>query len=167
MLRKFYQLAALVAITAAAAAPTGCDHARDAELRLPDPDSTEAWFGSDAEVRLDGRVLEISGTLPEGFLERGGVIWQRSGPYFFIFNVHMRELIQEYPDLAAIRAIVHDDSGQELARATLPSGTLTEGAWDEGVRLASRAQTEGTENPRRIEQLIEWAEDRTEYEYAD
>ena len=48
----------------------------------------------------------------------------------------------------------------------LPRGELSEFEWERALRLAAVAQQQGTERPRRIEELIEWGEEHTTFEYT-
>lgn len=159
--------AALAALVVAALGGAGCREAESRPVELPRPDSVAAWFGGDTEARLDGRVLELRGTLAPEMLRRGGSLWARSSPYYYLFNVQVRELVVRYPELAGVRAVVAAPDGREIARATLPAGTLNRYEWQRALALASLAQREGTENLRRVEELIEWGEEVTQYEYAD
>lgn len=150
----------------AAVLGAGCAAGDAAEPVLPPPDSTAAWFGGDTEVRHRGNVLEIRGEIDPDFLRRGGRIWERSGPYFYLFNVRVRDLLEQYPDLAAVRAVALAPDGRELARAVLHRDALSSVQWKEALARASLAQTRGTESPRRIEELIRFGEDHTEFEYG-
>lgn len=143
----------------------GCGTA-EREWVLPAPEEAAGWFGEGTEARLSGNVLELRGTVDPDFLRRGGRIWQRSGPYFYLFNVHVQALLRDYPDLAAVRAVALTEEGEELARATLLRGELSEIQWREALARTSLAQTQGTDNPRRIEELIRYGEDHTEFSYA-
>jgi len=144
---------------------TGCPQP-ERELVLPDADEASAWFGPAAEATISGNVLEIRGVVADDFIRRGGRIWERSGPYFYLFNIHVQALLRDYPDLAAVRAITFTSDGEELARATLHRAELSEIQWREALGRASLAQSEGTASPRRIEDLIRYGEDRTEFSYA-
>ena len=134
---------------------------------LPEPDSIAAWFGDETETRMNGNVLEIHGKVDPEFLRRGGSLWARSSPYFFLFNVKVRETLESYPDLAAVRAITYDSSGKELARATVKARELNEYEWRDALALASLAQREGTQSPRHIAALVRFGEEKIEYEYQD
>ncbi|MEX2584106.1 MAG: hypothetical protein WD766_12570 [Gemmatimonadota bacterium] len=133
---------------------------------LPDPGMVTEWFGESAEARLDGNVLEIRGRMEPDHLRRGGRIWARSGPYFYLFNVHVQRILVDYPDVAAVRARTFDQRGQEVATATLSRDRLSEFRWDEALARASLAQQEGTRSPRLVERLISFGEDHTEYTYS-
>lgn len=133
---------------------------------LPAPDSVVTWFGERTTARLSGNVLEIRGEIDAEFLRRGGRIWERSGPYFYLFNIHIRDILLAYPDLAAVRAITVSPDGRELARAMLHRDELSEIQWKEALARGSLAQTQGTDNPRRIEELIRYGEEHTEFSYS-
>jgi hypothetical protein len=137
----------------------------DRDPVLPEPDSVAAWFGEGTEAQLNGNVLEIRGTIDPEYLRRGGSLWRQSSPYFYLFNVRVREVLTEYPDLAAVRAVTFDGNGDEVARATLLARALNEYEWRDALALASLAQREGTENLRHISALIRFGEEKTEYEY--
>ncbi len=142
----------------------GCDRAAR-EWVLPDPVEVADWYGEGTEARFDGNLLEIRGTIDPEFLRRGGRIWARSGPYFYLFNVHVHRLLIEYPDIAAVRAIAVTEGGDELAVATLARGAMNEPRWQEAMARVAYAQRDGTENPRLVERLIQFGEDYTEYSY--
>lgn len=144
----------------------GCAQEERRDWVLPEPTEVASWFGTGTEARISGNVVEIRGVIAPEFLRRGGSLWARSGPYFYLFNVHVRDLLVKYPDVAAVRAIAVTHDGRELARATLNRGELSEYQWREALALASLAQTEGTEHPRRVDDLIRWGEDHTEFTYA-
>jgi hypothetical protein len=135
------------------------------EWVLPDPETAAAWYGDGAEARIDGNVLEIRGTMDADHLRRGGRIWARSGPYFYLFNVHVQALLEEYPDLAAVRARTFTVEGAEVAQAMLLRDELSPARWREALARASLAQREGTRNPRAVERLIQFGEDHTTYRY--
>lgn len=139
----------------------------ESEPVLPEPSSIAAWFGDETETRMNGNVLEIHGTVESEFLRRGGSLWARSSPYFFLFNVKIRETLKQYPDLAAVRAVTYDASGNEVARATIHAASLNEYEWRDAVALASRAQREGTRSPRYVGALLRFGEEHTEHEYRD
>lgn len=134
---------------------------------LPETDSLSAWFGEGTETRLNGNVLEIHGTVDTEFFRRGGSLWERSSPYFYLFNVKIRDVVASYPDLAAVRAIAYDGSGDEVARAMLHTRSLNEYEWRNAIALASLAQREGSQNLRHIDALIRFGEEHTEYAYRE
>jgi hypothetical protein len=142
---------------------TGCED-RDAAPVLPDLVEVGSAYGEAVEGELLGNVLRVTVPMPEGF-ERGGSLWARSGPYFYLFTTATRDLLVAYPDLAAIEVSAVTDEGEEVARARLLRTTLNEVTWARAIAYASQAQTEGTESPRHVDRLVRWAEDHTEHEY--
>lgn len=160
--RIFFLIAAIAFGTLAA-----CDPGDNSEWLLPDPERVTTWFGEGTEASISGNVLEIRGSVDPDHLRRGGRIWARSGPYFYLFNVHVHNLFEEFPDLAAVRAITRTADGQEIARATLVRAEFPEPRWREALARSSLAQSQGTENPRNIERLIQFGEDHTRFEYRD
>jgi hypothetical protein len=134
---------------------------------LPDPDAATTWYGAGTTASIDGNVLDIQGTLDPDYLRRGGRIWARGGPYFYLFNVHVQQLFTDYPDLAAVRVRVSTPEGEELASAMLRRDALSEARWREALARASLAQQGGSENPRLIERLIQFGEDHTEFRYGE
>ncbi len=136
------------------------------EWVLPEAAGAAEWFGEDVEARIDGNVLEIRGEMDPEHLRRGGQIWARSGPYFYLFNVHVQRLLESYPDLAAVRAVTVDADGKEVARAMLHREELNPVRWKEALARTSLAQRDGTASPRTVERLIRFGEEHTEFEYA-
>jgi hypothetical protein len=144
----------------------GCEEPSE-QLVLPDPGAVQSWFGEGTEAEFEGNVLSITGAIEADYLRRGGRLWARSGPYFYLFNVHVQKLLLDYPDIAAVRATAVTESGEVLSVATLQRTRLNEARWREALARASLAQTEGTENPRLVERLIQFGEDFTDFRYTD
>lgn len=149
--------AALVAVAPACSRDQG---PRD----LPTSDAAAASYGEEVEAEVRGNLLELRIEMSDELM-RGGEIWARGGPYFYLFSTATRDLFVEHPDLAAVRAITVDPEGNEVARATLLRDRLSEFRWREALAIGALAQQEGTERPRRIEQLIDLGEEITEYSY--
>lgn len=141
----------------------GCE--RERELRLPDPADVAARYGSAVEAALRGNLLEVRVEMSESLLRSGGVIWARSGPYFYLFSPPTQELFTEYPDLAAVRVVVVTEQGEEVARAQLARDALNEPRWRRALWLSARAQQAGTERPRTLEELTYFGEEHTEFRY--
>jgi predicted small lipoprotein YifL len=131
---------------------------------LPAADAAASRYGEGVDAELRGNLLEVRIAMSEELL-RGGEIWARGGPYFYLFSSATRDLFVEHPDLAAVRAVTLDAQGNEIARATLLRDRLSEFRWREALAIGALAQQEGTERPRRIEQLIDLGEELTEYSY--
>jgi hypothetical protein len=144
---------------------SACDLGREREIRLPDPAEAAARYGPAAEAALSGNLLEVRMVMAESLLSRGGVIWARSGPYFYLFSPPTQELFTEYPDLAAVRVVVVTEDADEVARAQLVRDALNEPRWRQALRLSAVAQQTGTERPRTLEELTYFGEEHTEFRY--
>jgi hypothetical protein len=155
---------AMVAVAAVVLAIAACDRPGTREYRLPPADSAAAAYGEAVEGRVSGNLLEVRVAMADEML-RGGRIWARSGPYFYLFSPPTRDLFEAYPDLAAIRVVTLTPRGAEVARAELLRGTLTEPRWREALFRSAVAQRDGTERPRALEELTFFGEDHTEFEY--
>lgn len=137
------------------------------DTTLPPMDSVAAMYaesGVDGELRFSGNVLEVVVDQPADQLRRGGPLWARVGPYIYLFTPGTRDILQRYPGIAAIRTITRTN-GTEVARALLVRDTLNEYSWPRVINAMSSAVTEGTARPTRMEQLVEFGEQYTQYEY--
>lgn len=131
---------------------------------MPTVAAVDSAYGASVSPDVSGNLLRVTVPMPEGF-ERGGSLWARSGPYFYLFSTATRDLLFEYPDIAAVEVIAVTEEGEEVARARLLRNTLNEITWDRAIAYAARAQTEGTETPAHVDELVRYAEDITEFEY--
>lgn len=145
-------------------AGAGCE-AGDAPAVLPAPEAVSDRYGEQASAGLSGNVLQVTVPLADELL-RGGSLWRRSGPFFYLFSPATRDLFVEYPDLAGVRVVATDAAGTELARATLRREVLSEFQWREALSVSAVAQKEGTARPRSIEELIYFGQDHTDFTYA-
>ena len=146
-----------------AATAWGCDGAPEAP-QMPAAAEVEAAYGERVEAEVSGNLLRVRVPMPEGF-ERGGSLWARSGPYFYLFTTATRDLLLQYRDIAAVEVVATTEAEEEVARARLLRDTLNEITWQRAIAFASQAQTEGTESPRHVDRLVRFGEERTEYEY--
>lgn len=140
------------------------------ERRLPVPTAEQAatYYGEHrglGEVRLAGNVVEVRIRQPREQLRRGGSLWARAGPYVHLFTPSTRDLFEAWPGVAAVRVITHAAEGDEVARAMLLRGDMNGLLWQRSLNLLGHALQEGTIRPRRLEELIQWGEDHTQYEY--
>ncbi len=148
------------------AGAAGCDSG-PATMELPSTSEVTEWYGEGTSADFNGNLLEIKGPMQDDYIRRGGRLWARSGPYFFLFNVHVRDLMQNYPDIAAVRVTAVTEAGEEIAVATLLRDDMNEYRWREALARSSLAQREGTRNPRLVERLITFGEDHTEFRYSE
>lgn len=152
-------------VLAVVAATAGC---RRVELRLPTAEEVEARYPYEGRfaVSLRGNVVELRAHQPTDHLRRGGALWAKVGPYILLFSEETRRLFQDYPGVAAVRAITLAPGGSEIARATLLRDELNEITWREALALAGHARVEGTRRPTRLEALVRWGEDHTSFRYS-
>lgn len=152
-----------VAAAALATLTLGCSGGTE-EPVMPAAAEVQSLYGAAVEPEVSGNLVRLRVPMPTGF-ERGGTLWARSGPYFYLFTVATRELFSTYPDLAAVEVIASTAEGEEVARARLLRSTLNGVTWPHAIAYASQAQAEGTESPRFVERLMRYGEENTEYEY--
>ncbi|HSJ07069.1 MAG TPA: hypothetical protein VK936_10210 [Longimicrobiales bacterium] len=138
-----------------------------ADLSLPDVEtvrSTYAGHGLRAEFRYSGNVLEMVVQQPPDQLRRGGPLWARVGPYIYLFSPGTRDLFEDHPGLAGVRAITMEGT-TEVARAMLVREALTEIGWRRALNVLGQALEEGTTRPSTMDRLVQFGEQHTEYEY--
>lgn len=151
--------AALVLLAAA-----GCEQE---DLPVPSTEEAAAYYAAvpDLSLEMRGNVAEITAVQSAAQLRRGGSLWARVGPYVYLFSEATESLMTDYPGVAAVRVITTTGSGVEVARATLLAGTLNPLTWRRALNVAGLARRDGTERITLLEDLVEWGEDHTEYEY--
>jgi hypothetical protein len=125
----------------------------DRPAHLPDPEEASQRYG--APVTFEERVLTVSVEFPEEY-RRGGTLWLSASPFFHLFSTTSRDLLQEYPDLEGIRVRTHLEDGTPVADAFVRRDRMHEFAWNRGISQAALAQTQGTERPRYVDDLIRW-----------
>jgi len=133
--------------------------------RLPSAAELEGLYGEGAELRLNGNVVDVRVDQDPAQIRRGGSLWARVGPYIFLFSPQTEELLQRFPDVAAVRVRTYA-GGRQVASAMLLRDELTSVTWREAVRRVAKARLEGTRNPAHLENLVRYGEDHTRFEYA-
>ncbi len=139
------------------------------DLSLPDAEQVAAVYaryGIDGDISLSGNVVELRMTQAARQLERGGSLWARVGPYIYVFSPATQELFETWGGVAAVRAITLTPRGEEVARALLARDALHDVTWRRSLHLLGVALQEGTERPSRLEELVEWGEEHTEFRYS-
>jgi hypothetical protein len=140
------------------------------DLTLPPIDEIRRIYAeqgqTDGDMRYNGNVVEVRAVQPDDQLRRGGELWARVGPYIHLFTPGTRDVMQAYPGIAAVRAITRTSNGREIARAMLVNDSLGTAQWARAINLLSRAVTEGTERPVRLQELVRFGEQHTEYRYS-
>ena len=162
-----HRYAATALVLAATLAWTGCSTGNGADLPVPDADVVEEYYtypgGLDAEV--SGNVATVTVTQDPDQLRRGGTLWAKVGPYVLLFTEETHALFEDYPGLAGIRVATQVGNGTEVASALLARDELTGVQWRRALNIAGRARRDGTNQVTLLEDLVEWGEDHTEFEY--
>ncbi len=150
----------------------GCDRIQALLDRAPpDPPSAEAvapLFEHHAgliDVEMNGNVVELRVRQPFQQLERGGSLWARVGPFVYLFTPSTRTTFETYAGVAAVRVITILPNGEEVARATLERDRLSDVRWRRALNILGHALQDGGRSPRRLEELTEWGEEHTRFEY--
>jgi len=140
------------------------------ELTLPTTEEVESYYASVAEladVEINGNVAQIGVRQGSDQLNRGGTLWAKVGPYVYLFSDETRRLFQDFPGLAGVRVITQTAGGASVANALLRRDELTDVLWRRALNVAGQARRDGTERITLIEDLVEWGEDHTEFEYNE
>lgn len=157
-------LAGLALLFLAAVSGGAC--APQEELPVPDADQVSGYYEitSDFSVQMDGNVAEITVQQSPTQLRRGGSLWARMTPYMYLFTGATQQLFVDYPGLAGIRLVTRAGD-TEVARVTLARNALNELTWRRTLNIAGKARRDGGSRLTLLEDLIQWGEDHTEFEY--
>lgn len=145
---------------------SGCE---EPELAVPTAGEVESYYSisTHSTVEMSGNVAVIEVWQPGDQLRRGGPLWARVGPYFYIFTEATRDLLNDFSGLAAVRVITRSPEGDEVARATLSRDGLNAVTWRRALNVTGRARLGGTERVGLIQDLVEYGEDHTTFEYNE
>lgn len=158
--------AAAVLALAALVAAGGCSSEPEGP-RLPSAGQLEGIYGDRATARMNGNVVDVRIEQSSRQLERGGRLWARVGPYIYLLSPQTRELFQEYPGVAAVRARTVNEAGDWIAEALLRRDALNPITWKDARRVVARARRQGTDKPGYLEDLIRFGEEHTEHRYNE
>ena len=146
----------------------GCEE--EVNLALPSASEVEAHYASssDLSVRVTGNIVEISVAQSQRQVIRGGSLWVKVGPYIYLFTEETETLLQEFPALSGVRVITETGrNSAEVARAFLHREELNEITWRRAKNIAGKARTDGTRRPVLLEDLVQWGQEHTEFEYSE
>ncbi len=138
------------------------------DLTVPSDQQVREYFGSVSgldEASMSGNVAVVVVRQSTDQLRRGGSLWARVGPYIYIFSDETRKIFEDHPGLAGVRVITRTSNGTTVANALLARDELTDVLWRRSLNIAGLARRDGTERVTLLEDLIEWGEDHTEFEY--
>jgi len=143
----------------------GCE---ETDLTVPTAQQVEEayLYGGDLAASMSGNVAEVRIVQAMRQLQRGGTLWAKVGPYVLLFSQETESLFDEYPGLAGIRVVTETPGGTEVARALLTRDELNGITWKRALNIAGLARRDGTRRPTLLEDLVEWGEDHTEFEYT-
>jgi hypothetical protein len=150
----------------------GCDQVRE-YLDQGQPEAPEAeavavhyaGYRGVRDIRVSGNVVEVTVEQPFQQLERGGSLWARVGPFVYLMTPSTRAVFDEFPGVAAVRVVTLLPDGDEVARAMLRRDAMSDVRWRRTLNILGHALRDGRENPRKLEELTEWGEERTEFSY--
>jgi hypothetical protein len=144
-----------------------CVACQSSPARVPSADEVESHYVIPyrTTVGMNGNVAELEVTQPGDQLRRGGRLWARVGPYVYLFSEGTRDLFADYGGLAAVRVTTRTPSGAMVARATLTRDALNGITWKRALNISGHARKSGSRQLTLLEDLVEWGEDHTEYEY--
>ena len=138
----------------------------EVDLTMPSADEVESYYTvtSNLESSVAGNVATIRVGQSAQQLRRGGSLWAKVGPYVYLFSEETNQLFVAFPGLAAVRVVT--TVGQaEVASVLLARDELTDVTWRRAKNLAGRVRVEGTERVTRLQDLVRWGEQHTEFEY--
>ena len=144
----------------------GCE---EANLALPAESDVQAHYAnaSDLSASLNGNVVELTVLQPIRQVRRGGSLWAKVGPYIYLFSDETETLLRAYPGLSGVRVITRTGRNEvEVARAFLHRDSLNQLTWRRARNIAGRARIEGTRRPVLLEDLVNWGQEHTEFEYS-
>ena len=145
-------------------APLACV---EQDLSLPTADDVAAIYDYSGgfEAEMSGNVAVLTVTQPAQQLRRGGTIWAKVGPYILLFTEETQGLFMQYGGLAGVRVVTQTPGGVEVAKAFLARDGLNELTWKRALNIAGHARRDGTTRITLLEDLIDWGEEHTEFEY--
>jgi hypothetical protein len=157
---RWLRAAPLLAVVAAVAA---CQSGKS--LKLPRQSDLKGIYGRAPSVHLNGNVVTVRVRQSTDQLRRGGALWAKVGPYIYLFSPQTQKLFGDYDGVAAVRVTTVDGSGHRVARATLLRDELTSVTWKDALLRVAHARTQGTAKPGYLDQLVQYGEDHTTFEY--
>ena len=139
------------------------------DLPVPSEAEARAHYESSSALsfRVSGNVLEITVNQPLQQVRRGGTLWAKVGPYIYLFTQETESLLRAYPGLAGVRVITQTSRRDtEVARALLRRNQLNQLTWRRAKNISGKARLDGTKRPSFLEDLVDWGEDHTDFEYS-
>ncbi len=156
----------LLLVSASALLLLGCER-EDVEHPVPAASTIAEYYVWEGGVsaQISGNVAQVSVTVEPDQYRRGGDLWAKAFPYLFLFSPGTRDALSDHPGLGGVRIVARHPNGDAISQALLSRGTLTPVTWNRALRIARDARQEGTERPGRVQDLVRWGEDHTDFEY--
>ena len=151
-------------------AATACDRLlpNRTDETLPSAEAVDSLYANhglaQANVSLSGNVVELRVAQPAAQLERGGSLWARVGPYVYLFTPGTQALFNRYDGVAAVRVIT-TSNGDTVAHALLARDRLNDITWRRALNVLGRALQDGTNRPALLEELVQYGEAHTDFDY--
>ena len=158
MMDKILPMLGVVVIAAGCAEQSG--------LPLPNAGEVETYYEVDAalEAQVVGNVATVRIAQDPTLIRRGGALWAKVGPYIYLFSEETHQLFLDYPGLAGVRFVTYVGDA-DVASALLERAELSDVLWRRAKNIAGQARRDGSSRVTLLEDLVEWGEDHTEYEY--
>jgi hypothetical protein len=167
-LRRLDRRPVLAALVGMGLALGGCDvFSRPVAHAAPAAEEVRPHFTyeGDLSVEMSGNVAQVTVVVDPAPYRRGGDLWAKATPYLFLFSTSTRDAFEANPGLGGVRVIIQHPNGDWMAQALLSREVLTETGWRQALNLSGLARRDGTERPGRMQDLVRWGEDRTEFQY--
>jgi hypothetical protein len=135
---------------------------------MPTAAEVESYYEyeDDLEAEIVGNVAVITVEQSAMQIRRGGRLWAKVGPYIFLFTEETRQLFEDFPGLAGVRVNTRVGDAQ-VATALLAREDMPDILWRRSLNIAGKARRDGTRQMTLLEDLVEWGESHTEYEYNE
>lgn len=153
-------------LTGAAAATLAACAPSPEDLPLPTAEQVVGYYdyAQDLDAEVVGNVAAITVEQRAHQLRDGGRLWAMVGPYIFLFTEETRQLLEDYPGLAGVRVTTRVGSAQ-VATALLARDDMPDILWRRSLNIAGKARRDGTQQMTLLEDLVEWGEAHTDFEY--
>lgn len=138
-----------------------------ADGALPDAETIRGYYEyqGDLDAEVTGNVALITVSQPPEQLRRGGSLWAKVGPYVILFSRETQQLFLDHAGLAGVRVETRDSDGERVATALLARDELSDLQWRRALNIAGLARRDGTRQVTLLEDLVQWGEEHTEFEY--
>ncbi len=143
---------------------TGCQAPTD--QAVPSAEDVEAYYDHQTDLKAEvmGNVATLTVAQSAQQIRRGGALWAKVGPYVFLFTEETHQLFLDYPGLAGVRVVTRVGEAR-VASALLHRGELSGTLWRRSMNIAGQARRDGTRRVTLLEDLVDWGEAHTEFEY--